>query len=300
MMIALMKKLTRLFVIIATAILLLSSTSCDLLFPTITNTPYQHVEGTLEVYFLDVGQADCILIKTDGYNMLIDAGDLRQDSLVLGYLEKYGVTKLDYLVATHPDADHIGSMASVVKKMDSIGQIFMPDRKNNTVTFGNLLSAIQERDMQFEVPEPGDSFMLGEAKVQVLAPGDIKYNNNNNFSIVLRVEFGASTFLFAGDAEDRSENDQLGRGLPLKADVIKVGHHGSDTSSTQQYLNAVKPSYAVISCGAGNSYGHPNTVILERLMGVGALIYRTDMNGTIIFTTDGSRITISLEKGSVE
>ncbi|MDR2708114.1 MAG: MBL fold metallo-hydrolase [Nitrososphaerota archaeon] len=254
--------------------------------------------ATLEVYFLDVGQADCILLKTGSHNMLIDAGNTGQDKLVLNYLTKYGVNSLDYLVATHPHADHIGSMASVVKAMDSIGMVIMPDKTHTTKTFENLIKAIEEKDVPVSMPKPGDVFTLGDATVQVLAPNSDTYKDFNDYSVVLRVEFGDTVFLFTGDAETKSEGEQLLNGLLLKADVLKVGHHGSRTSSAQKYLDAVSPTYAVISCGAGNDYGHPHKESMSRLNAMGVVIYRTDENGTILFVSDGKNISITTDNGS--
>ncbi|MDR0318962.1 MAG: MBL fold metallo-hydrolase [Nitrososphaerota archaeon] len=253
---------------------------------------------TLEVYFLDVGQADCVLLKTGNHSMLIDAGNVGQDKLVLNYLTEYGVNSLDYLVATHPHADHIGSMASVVKAMDSIGMVIMPDKTHTTKSFENLIKAIEEKDVPVTIPKPEDVFTLGEATVQVLAPNSATYSDLNDYSVVLRVEFGATVFLFTGDAEAKSEGEQLLNGLPLQADVLKVGHHGSRTSSSQKYLDAVSPIYAVISCGTGNDYGHPHKESMSRLTAMGVVIYRTDENGTILFVSDGENISITTEHGS--
>jgi competence protein ComEC len=246
----------------------------------------------LEVIFLDVGQADSILLKTGNHAMLIDAGNTGQDQLLLNYMATYGVTKLDYLVATHPHADHIGAMTSVVKAMDNIDTVIMPDKPHTTKTYENLIKAIDERDIPINVPNPGDIFTMGEATIQVIAPKDAGDADLNEISIVLRVEFGETVFLFTGDAGTKSENIQLASGLPLKADVLKVGHHGSRTSSTQKYLKEVAPSYAVISCGVDNSYGHPHSEAMTRLTGTGATIYRTDEQGTIIFVSDGKTITV--------
>ncbi|MDR0460981.1 MAG: MBL fold metallo-hydrolase [Nitrososphaerota archaeon] len=265
-------------------------------------TPSADQTGTggskLEVIFLDVGQADSILLKTGDHAMLIDAGNTGQDQLMLNYLATYNVTKLDYLVATHPHADHIGSMASVVKAMTSIGTVIMPDKPHTTATYKNLIKAIDEKNIPLNTPSPGDVFTMGEANIQVIAPKDTSDNDLNAVSIVLRVEFGENVFLFTGDAETKSENNQLASGLPLKADVLKVGHHGSRTSSTQKYLNAVAPSYVIISCGVNNSYGHPHSEAMSRLVGTGAAIYRTDENGTIILVSDGKTITVHVTRES--
>jgi|GEM_PF-6665187 len=250
----------------------------------------------LQVIFFDVGQADCILLKTDGHTMLIDAGNMGQGNLILNYLAEYNVDKLDYVVATHPHADHIGSMAEVLRGFDTVGMMLMPDIIHNTRTFERMLDAIEEKDIPVTMANPGDLFTLGSAQIQVLAPSSTKYTNLNDYSVVVRVEFGETVFLFTGDADSKNENEQLASGLPLKADVIKIGHHGSRTSSSQKYLNAVAPEYAVILCGQDNSYGHPHKESMQRLNAMNVDIYRTDLNGTIVFTTDGETITINVER----
>ncbi|MCL2359519.1 MAG: MBL fold metallo-hydrolase [Nitrososphaerota archaeon] len=266
--------------------------------PTITGSPNLPTEpdvvGVLDVIVFDVGQADCILLKTDDHAMLIDAGNINQDKLVLGYLAEYEITELDYLVATHPHADHIGSMASVIMAMDRIDTVIMPNKAHTTKTYENLMAAIEEKDIPMTIPTPGDIFQLGNANIEVVAPNSASYNDDiNEYSIVLRVEFGDTSFLFTGDAGTTSENEQLSAGFSLKTDVLKVGHHGSRTSCTQKYLDAVAPNYAVICCGINNPYGHPHPDTMTRLTGTDAQIYRTDQNGTITFTTNGTTITIS-------
>jgi len=252
-------------------------------------------DATLQVIFFDVGQADCILVKTANHAMLIDAGNTGQDRLILGYLSEHEIYDLDYLVATHPHADHIGAMTSVVKAMDSIGEVIMPDVIHTTKTYENLLIAIEAKDIALTTAKPGDVFALGTAKVQVLAPVSTELSDLNECSLVLRVVFGDVVFLFTGDAGTKSETAQLAGGLTLSADVLKVGHHGSRTSSSQRYLDAVAPHYAVLSCGIGNSYGHPHSEAMTRLARTGAIIYRTDENGTILFETDGEVIYVSVE-----
>ncbi|MCL1977457.1 MAG: MBL fold metallo-hydrolase [Candidatus Bathyarchaeota archaeon] len=252
----------------------------------------------LQVIVFDVGQADCTLLKMDDHAMLIDAGNTGQDKLVLSYLSEYNITTLDYLVATHPHADHIGSMASVVNAMDSIGAVIMPDKSHTIQAYEKLLVAIEEKDIPLTIPTPGQVFQWGDASVEVLAPNSPTYKNDdlNEYSIVLRVEFGDTSFLFTGDAGTISETEQLNAGFSLKSDVLKVGHHGSRGSSTQQYLAAVAPSYAVICCGADNSYGHPHAEAMTRLTGTDAAIYRTDQHGTVIFTSDGKDITVTISR----
>lgn len=249
----------------------------------------------IQVIFFDVGQADCTLIKIGNHAMLIDAGNIGQESLILDYLSDYNITALDWLVATHPHADHIGSMAAVIRAMESIGMIIMPDVIHTTSTFARLLDAIEEKDIAVAASNPGDTYEMENVKIQVLAPNSNSYTDLNNYSVVLRMEYGNTVFLLTGDAEDISENEQLAAGYDLRADVLKVGHHGSHSSTTQKYLNAVSPSYAVICCGADNSYGHPHDEIVSRLTEYGSIIYRTDQNGTIIFESDGNEITVITE-----
>jgi len=263
--------------------------------PDISPPPLDSVD-VLQVIVFDVGQADCTLIKTNDHAMLIDAGNTGQDKLILNYLSEYGITTLDYLVATHPHADHIGSMTSVVNAMDTIGTVIMPNKPHTTKTYENLIAAIEKKDIPLTIPTPGDVYQWGEASIEVLAPNSPTYKDLNDYSIVLRIEFGDTSFLFTGDAGTISENEQLAAGFSLKSDVLKVGHHGSRTSSTQKYLTAVAPSYAVLCCGAVNDYGHPHTEAMARLTGTGATIYRTDQQGTIIFTTDGKDITVSVSR----
>ncbi|MCL1906155.1 MAG: MBL fold metallo-hydrolase, partial [Clostridiales bacterium] len=258
--------------------------------PQDSTEPANTVSG-LQVTIFDVGQADCVLVQAGAHNMLIDAGNIGQDELILGYLSRFGVSKLDYAVATHPHADHIGSMAAVLLAMESVGTMLMPDITHTTKTFEAMLDAIEKKDIPVAIAYPGETFALGKAMVQILAPNKAHYSGLNDHSVVLRAEFGEIAFLFAGDAETNSENDQLINGLPLNADVLKAGHHGSRTSSGQKYLEAVAPKYVVISCGKGNTYGHPHAETTGRLAGMDAEIYRIDENGTMIFVTDGKNIT---------
>ncbi|MCL1848404.1 MAG: MBL fold metallo-hydrolase [Clostridiales bacterium] len=260
-----------------------------------TATQAQEENAILEALFFDVGQADCILLRTGGHNMLIDAGNTGQDRLILGYLAEHEVDALDYLVATHPHADHIGAMASVVNTMGSIGEVIMPDVVHTTKTYENLLIAIEDKNIPLTMAKPGDEYTLGDASILVLAPVSVSGSDLNEVSVVLRVTFGDTVFLFTGDAGTKSENAQIASGLPLQADVLKVGHHGSRTSSTQNYLDAVRPRYAVISCGTGNTYGHPHIEAMARLTASGAAIYRTDESGTVMIASDGKEIFVSVE-----
>lgn len=247
--------------------------------------------GNLEVHFLDVGQADCTLIKCDGYTMLIDAGEDDQGIKIQNYLKKQGVEKLDYLVLTHPDSDHIGSADVILTKFET-GMVFISDFEKETRIYIDLLQLMKDSQIEYLTPEVGDIYPLGSASFQILAPND-EYEDPNNTSIALLLTHGENSFLFTGDAEKSAEKDMLDNGLNLAADVFHAGHHGSKTSNTEDFMNAVNPQYAVISCGADNSYGLPDAEVLNRFRQNGIKVYRTDEQGTIVVSSDGKQITFN-------
>lgn len=242
------------------------------------------------VHFLDVGQGDSEFIEfPDGKCMLIDAGTAEYSLTVTEAIENYGYSSIDYVVATHPHADHIGGMSSVLESFD-VGEIYMPKVSSNTKTFENLLTAISDKGMSVNTAKAGvEIYSDSMLKMEFLAPVSDSYDDLNNYSAVLKITYGNYSFLFTGDAEDISENEMLlNDSSALASDVLKVGHHGSDSSSTAEFLSAVQPEYAVISCGKGNSYGHPHSETLDRLNAIGTQIYRTDKQGTITVICDGS------------
>ncbi|MDL2288651.1 MBL fold metallo-hydrolase [Oscillospiraceae bacterium OttesenSCG-928-F05] len=255
-------------------------------------------DGEIEVYYFDVGQADCALVRCGGETMLIDAGEVGQGQLIQGYLDELGVDQLDYLVATHPHSDHIGSMAYIASTFE-IGRLLMPDVAHTTRAFRDLMDVIEGKDLDVDFPAPGDTYRLGAAEMTILAPQKDYGSELNNWSLVLTIRFGSHTFLFTGDAEAESEADQLRAGADVDADVIKVPHHGSNTSSSTEYIAAVSPGYAVISVGTGNSYGHPTSDVLDVYEQIGAAIYRTDLHGTVIVISDGSDIAVKTSKTDV-
>lgn len=243
----------------------------------------------MTVHYLDVGQGDCILVECDGEYMLIDAGDNSQGTKIQNYLNKQGVKTLEYVVGTHPDADHIGGLDVILYKFDC-GTVMMPDVSKDTAVYRDVVDTMRQKGYKNTVPDPGDSFTLGGAVCTVLAPS-VNYEDANNNSIVLRVEHGENTFLFMGDAEEEEEADILRSGVDVGADVLKVGHHGSRSSSSKKFLKAVSPDYAVISCGEDNSYGHPHAETLNNLRAMGVKVFRSDEQGTIVAVSDGSKIT---------
>lgn len=255
-------------------------------------------EGELQVYFIDVGNADSILIRQGEVNALIDAGERGDGADVLAYLNQQGVKKLDLVVATHPHADHIGGMADVINgiPIEKFVMSFMPeDETPTTATYLNMLEALDNKSVPVEEAKPGTVYTLGTAQLTVLAPLS-ESDEANNISVVTRLTFGERSFLFMGDAETDVEGELLTSGRPLSADVIKVGHHGSNTSSSQAFLSKVDPDYAIVPCGKGNSYGHPHSEVLARLDKMGVTVYRADVHGHIAIATDGKDFTISTQK----
>ena len=265
-------------------------------------------DGQAEIHFIDVGQGDCILIRTVDQTVLIDAGtDLSEDTLH-SYLAAGGVSEIDLLVCTHPHEDHIGGADRILEAFD-VKRILMPEVSVQTVTFEKLTEAINAEGAILEHPVPGDSFALGDLQFTVLAPTDSQFffddslsdsiddGDANDSGIVLRLDYGTTSFLFTGDAEESTEASML-ESYPiwkLDCDVLKLGHHGSNTSTSEEFLQAVSPQWAVISCGAGNDYGHPHREILNRLLDSGldeAAIKRTDRDGNILFITDGTTIEV--------
>ena len=248
----------------------------------------------LSVHFIDVGQADCILVLLPGgKNMLIDAGNRSDGGAVAAYLSKYGVTTVDYLIGTHPHADHIGGLDTIIKEFD-IGQIYMPRISADTKTFEDVLTAIKNKNLTVSTAKAGVNVLDGDGvRIDIVAPNSDNYTDTNDYSAVIKLTYGRRAFLFAGDAHKLSETEIT---ASLSADVLKVGHHGSSSSTTDTFLRRVNPYYAVICVGEKNSYNHPHESTLNRLNEVCSEIYRTDLHGDIVFSTDGVSISVHTEK----
>ncbi len=246
--------------------------------------------GELEVHFIDVGQADSILITSDKENILIDAGNNGDGESVVDYIKDMGIEKLDCVIGTHPHEDHIGGMDNVIQSFE-IDKFYIPEFEANTATFEDMIDSLIEKDLQITAPVAGEVLYYDGFEMQILTPL-AEYDDANNNSIVVKLTHGENVFLFTGDAEAEVEVDLLASGYDLKADVLKVGHHGSDNSTMQEFLDVVKPSYAVISVGEGNKYSHPHDITLEKLNKASAKVYRTDIDGTIIIHSDGIRLEI--------
>ncbi|MDD6312509.1 MAG: ComEC/Rec2 family competence protein [Firmicutes bacterium] len=247
------------------------------------------------VNFIDVGQGDCELISlADGTDILIDAGNYSNRSEICSFLKTNNVDAIDLLVLTHPHTDHIGSASEIIKNF-SVERIVMTDEESNSASYEYLLDSIISYDIPVDKARPNAEYSFGDCKLTILAP--LAENNDlNECSIVCRLECGEVSFLFTGDAGNDSEQEMLQSGRILTSTVLKVGHHGSSTSSTKDFIAAVQPEFAVISCGSNNSYGHPHDNTLKRLDDVGAKVYRTDINGTVTVSTDGKNIHVSTEK----
>lgn len=272
--------------------------------PTQTSEPESTTDPVFEspedsfftVHYIDVGQADSALVICDGKAMLIDGGNVADSNLIYSYLKKLNIDHLDYMVCTHAHEDHVGGLAGALNYA-KVDKVFAPVTSYDSKAFSNFVKYLDKQSKSITMPSPGDEFLLGSAKVTVLGP--IKATGEtNNTSIVLRVVYGNTSFLFTGDAEREEEQDILNAGFTLSSSVLKVGHHGSETSSTYPFLREIMPQYAIISVGANNSYGHPTEATLSRLRDADVKVYRTDMQGDIICTSNGKSVSFLVEKNA--
>ena len=241
-------------------------------------SPININEDILRVYYFDVGQADSILIVNNGQSMLIDAGNNDDGDLVVNNLNKIGIKKLDYLVGTHPHEDHIGGLDDVINNV-KVNKLMMPKTTTTTKTYEDVIDAVSKKKLKIKVPKVGETFNVGNAKCEVMSIEDNK-DNLNACSIVIRLEYNGTSYLFTGDAEKGNEQ---ARSWP-QTDVLKAGHHGSSTSSSQKFLNQINPSLIIISCGKNNDYGHPHKETINRYNKLKAQVFRTDENGDILVT----------------
>lgn len=251
-----------------------------------TSIAREHITDTMEVHFLDVGQADCqLIVLPTGQTMVIDVGNNDDADLICYYLDSLGIEKIDYLVGTHPHEDHIGALDVLINNYD-IGNVYMPDARADTRTYRDVIEALSANSIEPVITSAGAVlYDDGLLKFEAVAPVK-KYDDLNNASIVIRLTYKDASFLFTGDAEEESENDIKG---DISADVLSVGHHGSSTSTSDRFLSRVDPMYAVISCGIGNDYGHPHYETIDKLENDDITIYRTDRDGTLICTTKGAK-----------
>jgi competence protein ComEC len=255
----------------------------------------EDMKDKISIHFIDVGQADSILIKDEKNAMLIDGGNNEDGDLVVNYLKSQGVKHLNYIIGTHGHEDHIGGLDNVIKSF-TVDKIYMPKSTTTTKTFQDVVNATKAKGLTFTEPKTGSGFTLGNMTFKILAPNSTNYESKNNESIVLKGTYGNTSFMFTGDAEEISEKEILKQNYNLNADLLKVGHHGSDTSTSDEFLNAVNPKYAIISVGKNNKYGHPKEKIIDKLKKRNISTYRTDEKGTIIATSDGTNIEFNFQK----
>lgn len=287
----------RLFLVLLTLCLLL--TGCSFAQHPATQAPTVSDGDTLQVHFLDVGQADCALLSCGGEFMLIDGGNVADSSLVVSYLQKMGVTELAAVVCTHAHEDHVGGLPGVLAVFPTKA-VYAPTNTYSSKVFNDFLYYVDQQRLEVTIPAPGERIPFGDATVTVMGPTK-SYADPNNTSIVLMVQFGQTKFLFTGDMETEAEGDMLdhwGESFDWHADVLKVGHHGSETSTGYRFLRAVMPTYGLISVGEGNTYGHPHEAPLSRLEQAGVIQYRTDKLGTVLAVSDGRDITFTWESAS--
>lgn len=256
------------------------------------------VEGDVTVHFIDVGQGDCELIKTQNKTVLIDCGEKEYYADVIAYIKSQNIEHIDYVIVTHPHSDHAGGMSFILDEFD-IGTVIMPKIQESVIpttsTYIRLLNSIDNKNITVEYADAGKEYTLDDVQMIVLSPVR-DYEDLNNYSVAVKFMHGENSFLFTGDIEKEAENDILGNGYDISADVLKIAHHGSSTSSQKKFINAVSPRYAVIEVGSPNSYNHPNKETVKLLENKDIIIYRTDLYGNIVFVSDGSTLNILTEK----
>ena len=255
-----------------------------------TDTGLTPGDNEIIVAFLDVGQGDSILIWSRDNAVLIDGGEFARRDTVLRYLRQAGITRLCYVIATHPHSDHIGGLIGVLSRVE-VGQVLMPDVVHTTTTFENFLAVIGNNQIPTAAPEPGQRFTAGIIDFTVLAPLP-GHRNLNDASIVVRLQHGDTSFMFTGDMEAAGERALVASGQYLRSDVLKIGHHGSRTSTSEAFLDAVGPMAAVIQVGGNNRFGHPHPYVMERLYERGIGVFRTDLMGTVFMASDGERVVV--------
>lgn len=248
----------------------------------------------MEVHFIDVGQGDAIFVEAGNSTMLIDAGENNKGTIVKEYLKNQQITKLDYVIGTHPHSDHIGGLDTILDSFE-VGKVLLPNVVHTTKTYEDVLDSLERHNLSITAPEVGSRYYLGSANFTILAPTRSDYDEINNYSIAIKLSFGDTAFLLAGDAEKLSEDEMIETGIDISADVLKISHHGSAYSSSSDFLDAVNPSYSIVCVGKDNEYGHPHSETLQAIHGHDIKLYRTDEQGTVVFTTNGQTISVNTQ-----
>lgn len=251
------------------------------------------LDEEMQLHVIDVGQGDSTLIMSKDGIVLVDAGPGSAEDSLVEYLKDVGITTIDYAIFTHPDEDHIGGADVVINNFE-VKNVIMPNATKTTKTFEKMIEAIEQSNANVIEATSGASYTLGDIAFRILAPNKASYDATNNYSVVVKLTYGNNTFMLTGDAESESESEILAKypASELRADFLKVGHHGSSTSTSTAFLTAVSPSIASISCGEDNKYNHPHRETIEKLQGANIKVYRTDLLSTIVFVCDGNTISV--------
>lgn len=261
-----------------------------------TSSPTISEGSTFQIHYIDVGQADAALVVCDGEAMLIDGGNAEDSNLIYSYLKKHDISYLEYIVATHGHEDHCGGLSGALNAA-TVSTALCSVTNYDSKAFRNFISNLDKQGVSITVPEPGYTFDIGSATASVLGPLSPSEEPNNT-SLVIKIQYGSTSFLFTGDAEYDEESEILDAGCDVSCTVLKVGHHGSSSSTSYRWLRSTAPQYAVISVGTGNSYGHPTDATLSRLRDADVVTYRTDMQGDIICTSDGTSVTFDVKRNA--
>lgn len=287
---------------VTTVIISLAVLIALIVWNSVRGTIYTPADDKLRVHFLDVGQGDCVYISCGNESMLIDCGEKSEQKDVIRYLNREEVTKLKYVIATHPHSDHMGGMSEIIDKFD-VEEIIMPSLTKNAIPltqyFTDFVDTVEKREIPLTTAKIGMSGKVGDAEWRIISPTKCDEDNINNCSVGIILKHGKNSFCLTGDAEEESEKTMAYSGVTEDVDVFKAAHHGGATSNTELFLTMIRPEIVVISCGADNSYGHPNKDVVKRFESYTDKIYRTDKDGTVVIESDGEELNIFTKEDSL-